>query len=100
MWCSVNPGVREPELDELPEEAKQPGLSGAPARRMVVVGGGVAGAGRLTAPLNGVVRSSFWSASSGSVVVLSLLAGAEAGSVGRWTGWRNGCRLPASTSGR
>jgi dimethylglycine catabolism A len=39
MWCSVNPGVREPELDELPEASRQEG-----ARRIVVIGGGVAGA--------------------------------------------------------
>jgi dimethylglycine catabolism A len=42
MWCSVNPGVREPELDVLPEAATQP--EGAPAQRIVVIGGGVAGA--------------------------------------------------------
>src|SRR5262249_29545169 len=35
MWCSVNPGIREPELAEL-EPAATPG-------RVVVVGGGVAG---------------------------------------------------------
>jgi 2,4-dienoyl-CoA reductase-like NADH-dependent reductase (Old Yellow Enzyme family) len=40
MWCSVNPGVREPELDLLPEASKQEG----PTRRIVVIGGGVAGA--------------------------------------------------------
>jgi dimethylglycine catabolism A len=40
MWCSVNPGVREPELDQLPEASKQEG----PTRRIVVIGGGVAGA--------------------------------------------------------
>ena len=43
MWCSVNPGVREPELDLPPEAAKQDG-PGAAARRIVVIGGGVAGA--------------------------------------------------------
>jgi dimethylglycine catabolism A len=40
MWCSVNPGVREPEVDLLPEASKQDGW----ARRIVVIGGGVAGA--------------------------------------------------------
>jgi dimethylglycine catabolism A len=35
MWCSVNPGIREPELAELVRAEK--------AERVVVVGGGVAG---------------------------------------------------------
>jgi hypothetical protein len=35
MWCSVNPGIRDPELAELPPAAS--------AGRIVVVGGGVAG---------------------------------------------------------
>lgn len=42
MWCSVNPGIREPELDMFPEAATQDDSS--PARRIVVIGGGVAGA--------------------------------------------------------
>jgi 2,4-dienoyl-CoA reductase-like NADH-dependent reductase (Old Yellow Enzyme family) len=41
MWCSVNPSIREPELDLL-AEADVP-LSGPP-RRIVVIGAGVAGA--------------------------------------------------------
>jgi dimethylglycine catabolism A len=44
MWCSVNPGIREPELDLPPEAARQDRPVGAAARRMVVIGGGVAGA--------------------------------------------------------
>jgi NADPH-dependent 2,4-dienoyl-CoA reductase/sulfur reductase-like enzyme len=44
MWCSVNPGIREPELDLLPDAAKQDAPVSAAARRIVVVGGGVAGA--------------------------------------------------------
>src|SRR3954471_2019639 len=39
MWCSVNPGIREPEVDE-PVAVDGPGTH----RRVVVVGGGVAGA--------------------------------------------------------
>jgi len=35
MWCSVNPSIREPALAEL--------VPAAPAKRVVVVGGGVAG---------------------------------------------------------
>lgn len=35
MWCSVNPGIRDPELAEL--------VPAAAARRVIVVGGGVAG---------------------------------------------------------
>ncbi len=38
MWCSINPGIREPEVDLLPE----PGVR--ERRTVVVVGGGVAGA--------------------------------------------------------
>jgi 2,4-dienoyl-CoA reductase-like NADH-dependent reductase (Old Yellow Enzyme family) len=44
MWCSVNPGIREPELDLPAEASGQDGPLGAPARRIVVIGGGVAGA--------------------------------------------------------
>jgi 2,4-dienoyl-CoA reductase-like NADH-dependent reductase (Old Yellow Enzyme family) len=44
MWCSVNPGIREPELDLPPEAPKQDTPVSAAARRMVVIGGGVAGA--------------------------------------------------------
>ena len=40
MRCAVNPGVREPELELPSEPSKQDG----PARRIVVIGGGVAGA--------------------------------------------------------
>ena len=35
MWCSVNPSIRDPDLSEL--------APAAPAKRIVVVGGGVAG---------------------------------------------------------
>ena len=43
MWCSVNPAIREPDLDTA---APVPATVGddAPGRRVVVVGGGVAGA--------------------------------------------------------
>ena len=54
MWCSVNPGIREPEVD--------PGASAhepIPYGRVVVVGGGVAGA-----------EAAFRAAERGSAVVL------------------------------
>ena len=53
MWCSVNPGIREPEVDL--GAAGQP----APYGRVVVVGGGVAGA-----------EAAFRAAERGSAVVL------------------------------
>ena len=53
MWCSVNPGIREPEVD--PGAAGQP----APYGRVVVVGAGVAGA-----------EAAFRAAERGSAVVL------------------------------
>jgi hypothetical protein len=59
MWCSVNPGVREPELDLLPGAFEQDGGSIAPARRIVVIGGGVAG-----------IEAAYRAAERGSDVVL------------------------------
>src|SRR3954453_8365168 len=53
MWCSVNPGIREPEVD-LGQGAERP-----VHRRVVVVGGGVAGA-----------EAAFRAAERGSSVVL------------------------------
>lgn len=47
MWCSVNPAIREPELDVVTLPLVPAGGSngqGPQARRVVVVGGGVAGA--------------------------------------------------------
>src|SRR5262249_16624604 len=45
MWCSVNPGIREPELDLPAEASGREGPLSAPPQRIVVIGGGVAGAG-------------------------------------------------------
>jgi 2,4-dienoyl-CoA reductase-like NADH-dependent reductase (Old Yellow Enzyme family) len=88
MWCSVNPGIREPELDLPPEAPEQDAAGSAAARRIVVIGGGVAGPRRFTVPPNGAARSCSWSAPSGSAVAQSWPAGARGGSVGRciWTG--------------
>jgi len=56
MWCSVNPGIREPEVDlGLGAGAGEP----TQHRRVVVVGGGVAGA-----------EAAFRAAERGSAVVL------------------------------
>ncbi|SDU94760.1 2,4-dienoyl-CoA reductase [Microlunatus sagamiharensis] len=41
MWCSVNPGIREPDVDELSAAVADDAPT---APRMVVLGGGVAGA--------------------------------------------------------
>lgn len=43
MWCSVNPGIREPQLDLAAEASEHRRAPSAPAR-IVVIGGGVAGA--------------------------------------------------------
>jgi dimethylglycine catabolism A len=74
MWCSINPGVREPEVDLLPE----PRLRSNQSQRLVVVGGGVAGA-----------EAAYRAAERGSKVIL-LEAGNRIGGRAAIAGQRRG----------
>jgi 2,4-dienoyl-CoA reductase-like NADH-dependent reductase (Old Yellow Enzyme family) len=44
MWCSINPGIRDPEVDQPPAFSPAPAERERRAGRVVVIGGGVAGA--------------------------------------------------------
>jgi dimethylglycine catabolism A len=44
MWCSINPAIRDPEVDALPVVSEEPESGDDAPGRVVVVGGGVAGA--------------------------------------------------------
>jgi 2,4-dienoyl-CoA reductase-like NADH-dependent reductase (Old Yellow Enzyme family) len=74
MWCSINPGIREPEVDLLPNLE----LRGHQPRRIVVVGGGPAGA-----------EAAYRAAERGNKVVL-LEAGDRIGGRSAIAGQRRG----------
>ena len=74
MWCSINPGIREPDVDLLPV----PAVSRHKPHQLVVVGGGVAGA-----------EAAFRAAERGSKVVLLEAEGRIGGRAAR-AGQRRG----------
>ena len=72
MWCSVNPAIREPDLETSPP------LEPRGSRRVVVIGGGVAGA-----------EAAYRAAESGNLVTLYEAAG-QIGGRARIAGSRRG----------
>ena len=78
MWCSVNPAIREPELDLRPVARRSRPDAPARARRVVVVGGGVAGA-----------EAAYRAAEAGSDVILYERDG-QIGGRARIAGLRRG----------